>query len=233
MNCAVIVAAGQSKRFGRDKLWLRLDGLPVVAHTLHAFLRCRFLHHVVLVVNAKRRERFARLLRTPRFAKHSSRITITVGGAERQDSVWHGIQACPPRTTIIAIHDAARPCVTPALIHRTIAAAKKYGAAIAAAPIADTIKESTADGTINRTIPRDQLWGAQTPQTFRADVIRRAYSRVIAQRLRVTDDAAAVELFGHPVRLVSSDSTNLKITRPADLGLAEYRLSAIRKATQP
>ena len=140
-----------------------------------------------------------------------------VGGAERQDSVWNGLEATPAKTEIVAIQDAARPCTTEELIAATIVAARETGAAVAAQPVTDTIKE-TADGQlISRTIDRSKLWSVQTPQTFRIEVIRRAISTARQKNLVLTDDTAACELIGQAVRLVKGNLPNPKVTVPADL----------------
>jgi 2-C-methyl-D-erythritol 4-phosphate cytidylyltransferase len=151
---------------------------------------------------------------------------IVTGGAERQDSVWNGLAALSDDTKIVAIHDAARPCVTETLIEATISAAQETGAAVAAQPVVDTIKES-ADGTlIDRTMPRSKLWAVQTPQTFRVEVIRRAIQTARDQGLSLTDDTAACELIGQLVRLVLSSAPNPKVTIPADLPYVESLLTA-------
>ncbi|MDW8308981.1 MAG: 2-C-methyl-D-erythritol 4-phosphate cytidylyltransferase, partial [Verrucomicrobiales bacterium] len=149
---------------------------------------------------------------------------VVVGGAERQDSVANGLAALAAQAEIVAIQDAARPCVTIELIEATIAAARETGAAIAAGPVTDTIKE-TADGvTVLRTLDRGRLWAAQTPQTFRVEIIRHALAEVRRRGLSVTDDAAACELIGQPVRLVPARAPNPKITVPGDLPLIESLL---------
>src|SRR5207247_9176291 len=118
---------------------------------------------------------------------------------------------------IVAIHDAARPCTSEALIAATIAAAGQFGAAVAAQPVMDTIKESRDGNLIERTLDRSRLWAVQTPQTFRVEIIRRALAEVRRKGLSLTDDTAACELIGQPVRLVLSGEPNPKITRPEDL----------------
>jgi 2-C-methyl-D-erythritol 4-phosphate cytidylyltransferase len=149
---------------------------------------------------------------------------LVVGGPERQDSVWNGLEALRPETEIVAIQDAARPCTSEALIETTIQVARETGAAVAAQPVTDTIKE-TADGkTIARTLDRAKLWSVQTPQTFRVGVIRSAISAARRQNLIYTDDTAACELIGQPVRLVASTTPNPKITVPDDLLLIEALL---------
>jgi 2-C-methyl-D-erythritol 4-phosphate cytidylyltransferase len=142
---------------------------------------------------------------------------FVIGGTERQDSVWNGLEALSVTAEIVAIQDGARPCTTEELIAASIAAARESGAAVAAQPVTDTIKE-TADGkTIARNVDRSKLWSVQTPQTFRVEVIRRALLEVRTRQLHVTDDTAACELIGQPVRLVSSAAPNPKVTLPADL----------------
>ena len=221
----IIVAAGRSRRFGRDKLWLKLGKLPVITHTLAAFERCPTIDGIILVINPRNHRRFA-----PLKAHSRKLIAMVAGGAERRDSVWNGLQALPAGTGIVLIHDAARPCVSARLISQTVAAARKHGAAIAAAPLTDTVKEvkwsraKTMNPRIAKTLDRSLLWAAQTPQTFRTDLIRRAYAKVMARKTMVTDDAATVELLGKPVHVVPSDAANLKITRPADLLIARLRL---------
>ena len=124
----------------------------------------------------------------------------------------------------MAIQDAARPCTSPALIAATVAAAREGGAAVAAQPVTDTIKESRDGKLIERTLDRSRLWAVQTPQTFRVDIIRRALSEVRRRGLLVTDDTAACELIGQPVQLVLSTQPNPKVTRPEDLPCVEALL---------
>jgi 2-C-methyl-D-erythritol 4-phosphate cytidylyltransferase len=140
-----------------------------------------------------------------------------VGGAERQDSVWNGLEALSPQTAIVAIQDAARPCTGVELIAATIAAAHEAGAAVAAQPVVDTIKESADGKIISRTLDRSKLWAVQTPQTFRVPVIRNAIGAARAKGLILTDDTAACDLVGQPVRLVAWSAPNPKVTRPEDL----------------
>jgi 2-C-methyl-D-erythritol 4-phosphate cytidylyltransferase len=150
-----------------------------------------------------------------------------VGGAERQDSVWNGLEALSPAAEIVAIQDAARPCTSGELIAVTVEAARETGAAVAAQPVTDTIKESPDGKLIERTLDRSKLWAVQTPQTFRVEVIRHAISAARQKQLIFTDDTAACELIGQPVRLVSSVSPNPKVTVPGDLPLVEALLRNI------
>ena len=223
MNAAIIVAAGKGTRMGPgvDKLWLEVAGWPVVAHTWKQFNDATSIGEIIVVVREGMQAHFTEL--AARFEFNKS-FRLVAGGAERQDSVWNGLAALSPATEIVAIQDAARPCTTVQLIDATIQAARETGAAVAAQPVADTIKE-TADGqTISRTVDRSKLWSVQTPQTFRAEVIRRAIAAARAQNLVLTDDTAACELIGQPVRLVKSMSPNPKVTVPADLPFIESLL---------
>ena len=142
---------------------------------------------------------------------------------------WRGLVALSPQAEIVAIQDAARPCTREELIAATIASARAGGAAVAAQPVTDTLKESADGQTISRTVDRSQLWAVQTPQTFRVEVIRRALSEVRRRGLLVTDDTAACELIGQTVRLVPSASANPKVTVPADLPFVELLLRQSRR----
>ncbi|MGC3959028.1 MAG: 2-C-methyl-D-erythritol 4-phosphate cytidylyltransferase [Verrucomicrobiota bacterium] len=226
MNSAVIVAAGKGTRMGpgADKLFLEVAGRPVVAHTWQRFNDAASIDEIVLVVRDGMQSAFAELAQQLKLTKPHR---LVVGGAERQDSVWNGLEALSSAARIVAIQDGARPCTSEELIADTIKAARESGAAVAAQPVTDTIKE-TADGkTIARNVDRSKLWAVQTPQTFRVDVIRRALSEVRARQLQVTDDTTACELIGQPVRLVTSAAPNPKVTTPADLPYLETLLRRV------
>ena len=204
-----------------DKLWLEVAGRPVVAHTWKQFNDADCVDEIILVVRDGMQSHFIELAEKFNFQKL---FRLVVGGIERQDSVWNGLAAVSPKTEIVAIQDAARPCTSIALIAATIAAARETGAAVAAQPVTDTIKE-TADGKIiSRTVDRSKLWSVQTPQTFRVEVIRRAISAAREKNLILTDDTAACELIGQPVQLVKSATPNPKVTVPADLPFIENLL---------
>ncbi len=226
MVSAIIVAAGKGTRMGAqvDKLWLEVAGRPVIAHTWKKFNDAAMVDEIIVVVRDGMQAHFAELAGQCGFQK---RFRLVAGGAERQDSVWNGLEALSPTTEIVAIQDAARPCTGPELIAATVAAARETGAAVAAQPVTDTIKE-TADGkVISRTVDRSKLWSVQTPQTFRVEVIRRAIASARQQGLMLTDDTAACELIGQPVRLVKGNSPNPKVTVPADLPFVESLLQKI------
>jgi 2-C-methyl-D-erythritol 4-phosphate cytidylyltransferase len=223
MNSAIIVAAGKGTRMGAnvDKLWLEVAGRPVVAHTWKQFNDARCIDEIILVVRDGMQEHFAELAGKFNFQKP---FRLVVGGAERQDSVWNGLEALSARTEIVAIQDAARPCTSAELIAATIEAARETGAAVAAQPVADTIKETDDGKIISRTVDRSKLWSVQTPQTFRVDIIRNAIATARQKGLVLTDDTAACELIGQPVRLVKSTAPNPKVTVSADLPFIESLL---------
>jgi 2-C-methyl-D-erythritol 4-phosphate cytidylyltransferase len=221
MNAAILVAAGKGVRMGTDKLWLEIASRPVVAHTWKNFNDAKCVDEIILVVRDGMQKQFTELAVKFHFQKS---FRMVVGGAERQDSVWNGLEALSPKTEIVAIQDAARPCTTETLIAATIAAAREGGAAVAAQQVTDTIKESGDGKTISHTLDRAKLWSVQTPQTFRVEIIRRAISAARQKNLVFTDDTAACELIGQPVQLVPSATPNPKVTVPDDLPFIEMLL---------
>jgi 2-C-methyl-D-erythritol 4-phosphate cytidylyltransferase len=226
MTSAIIVAAGRGTRMGAhvDKLWLEVAGRPVIAHTWARFNAARNIDEIILVVRDGMQPRFTELARQFHFQK---KFQLVPGGRERQDSVGNGLAAVSADAEMVVIQDAARPCTTEDLIAATLQAARETGAAVAAQPVTDTLKE-TADGQlISRTVDRSKLWAVQTPQTFRVEVIRRALAAAREKNLNLTDDTAACELISQPVRLVKSATPNPKVTVPADLPFIESLLSPL------
>jgi 2-C-methyl-D-erythritol 4-phosphate cytidylyltransferase len=221
MNVAIIVAAGRGVRMGRDKLFLKVAGKPVIAHTWGRFDEAKDVDQIIVVVRPGMEKKFQALAKKFEFKKE---FKIVAGGTARQDSVWNGLEAVPEATEIVIIHDAARPCVSGDLIAATIKRAEETGAAVAAHPVTDTIKESTDGRWIQQTLDRSKLWAMETPQTFRVDVIRRAISAARSRKLSLTDDTAACELISQPVRMVSSIAPNPKVTMPGDLPFVDALL---------
>lgn len=199
---------------GVDKLFLEVAGRPIVAHTWGRFEAAPMIDELVLVVREGMQAEFHQLAANYHFQKP---YRLAVGGKERQDSVWNGLLAVPVDCRIVAIQDGARPCTSRAVIEATIQAAREMGAAVAAQRVTDTIKESDGGTLVARHIDRARLWAVQTPQTFRVEVIRRALAAVRERGLLVTDDTAACELIGQPVKLVEGREPNPKATSPADL----------------
>ncbi len=197
-----------------DKIFLEIAGLPVVVHTWQRFDACPDINEVVMVVRDGMQDAFVELAQEHRFRKP---FRLVAGGAERQDSVWNGLQSLSERVEIVAIQDAARPCTSPDLIRRCLAAARDGGAAVAAQRATDTIKESNGGLLIARHLDRSKLWTVQTPQCFRIQIIRRALEAVRLSGRLVTDDTAACEFIGQQVQLVESTEPNPKITTPGDI----------------
>jgi 2-C-methyl-D-erythritol 4-phosphate cytidylyltransferase len=223
MISALIVAAGKSTRMGPnlDKLLLPVAGRPVVAHTWQRFDSVACIGEIILVVREDLQPAFAGLAKAFQFQKPHR---LVVGGKERQDSVWNGLEALSPGSELVAIQDGARPCPSATLIVATIEAARHSGAAVAAQRVTDTIKQSDDSQVISRHLDRSRLWSVQTPQSFRVEVIRQALAAVRQRGLLVTDDTAACELIGQPVQLVESAAPNPKVTVPADLPYIELLL---------
>lgn len=221
MTSAIIVAAGRGTRMGPDidKLFLEVAGRPVVAHTWLRFDRCPEINEIVLVVRSGLEASFKDIGNTLALTKPWRTV---VGGAERQDSVWNGLQAVS--SDLVAIQDGARPCATDQIIRDTLVAAREAGAAVAAQRVTDTIKESEDGSLISCNIDRSRLWAVQTPQCFRLEVIRKALEAVRRKGLVVTDDTSACELIGQSVKLVASATPNPKVTIPADLPYIELLL---------
>lgn len=218
---AILVAAGKSVRFGRDKLLETLGDRRVISWPVEAFLSRADVACVVVVTPAGDDE-LSRALEgaLPR----DPRIRYTRGGETRAHSVRAGAAAVPEDVAWLAIHDAARPLVSQALIDRTFAAALAHGAAVPALPVPTTIKE--ADGSrVLRTLPRRALWATQTPQIMRRQALLEAFDRCALPFDQITDDVQLLELAGAEVRLVEGESRNLKLTEPVDLDLARLWLN--------
>ncbi len=226
MVSAIIVAAGRGTRMGPgvDKLFLDVHGNPVVLYTWMNFDRAACIDEVVLVVREGMQEAFHSLATRMSATKP---FRIVPGGAERQDSVWNGLDALSEKSEIVAIQDGARPCTGGALIEATVAAARESGAAVAAQAVTDTIKESVGGKWIERTVDRSRLWAVQTPQTFRVEIIRRALEEARARGLNLTDDTAACELIGQRVELVVTAYPNPKVTRPEDVQVVKALLTGV------
>ena len=214
---AVIVAAGSSMRLGQDKLMLPLGGVPVLARTLRAFQTCPMIDEIILVTREDRLQELAAL----RERYCISKLTQVVkGGSTRAGSSLAGVMAASKKATIIAIHDGARPLVTPELIERVVRKAEQRQAAAPTLPLKDTVKELQGDMLV-KTPPREGLAAVQTPQAFQAQLIRAALTEALEKKLPITDDCSAVEAIGLPVASVEGEEENIKITTATDVLLAE------------
>ena len=251
---AIIVAGGQGRRFdtclpaGRTRVrkqYLAIQGRPLLWWALHAFERCRSIGATVLVVPREDLARVRRLIRGWRLRKP---VHVVSGGETRADSVRQGLVGLPPGYRWVAVHDAVRPLVTPDLIENVLKAARRHRAAIAAYPSQDTVKLARRSRVIERTLPRSGIWLAQTPQVFERTLLERAHGlrgnvhrgrwtvnrRKSAHGSRftghgVTDDAQLVERLGVRVKLVEGSASNLKVTVPRDLQMAQWLLQRIKE----
>lgn len=221
MKCAAIIpAGGAGRRMGGQtpKQYLPLAGLPLLVHTLRVFRDSPLIDQILLAVPEGDLARVRDEIVGP-FGL-ADRVRLLAGGAERQDSVRNALALVRDDQEIVLVHDGVRPCLAPALIARAVAAAVADGAAVVGLPVKDTIKETTAEGWIVRTVPREALWAAQTPQAFRREILLAAYERAAAEGFYGTDDAALVERLGVPVRMIGGADQNIKVTTPADLAYA-------------
>ena len=221
---AVIAAAGSSSRMGgRDKLAELLDGIPVILRTLAAVEAVPEIREIVVVTREDRVEEYRRLL------GQCSRLRAVVpGGSTRQESVRNGVRALSPDCTLAAIHDGARPLVTPEVFARCIEAARSCGAATAAVPEQDTIKLADEAGRVLDTPDRSRLWAVQTPQIFDRERYLRAAEEAERRGLSCTDDCQLFEAMGWEVQLVMGDYRNLKLTTPEDFLAAGAYLEGIK-----
>ncbi|ABB56713.1 2-C-methyl-D-erythritol 4-phosphate cytidylyltransferase [Synechococcus elongatus] len=219
----LIPAAGSGRRFGadRNKLLLPLLGQPVLAWTLQAADQAQSITWIGIIGQPGDRADIEALVDQLQLATPVSWIQ---GGRERQESVFNGLRSLPSGAQQVLIHDGARCLATPTLFDRCSAALQTCPAFVAAVPVKDTIKQVAADGTIAATPDRSTLWAAQTPQGFTVESLLRCHRQGLEQQLAVTDDAALLEAFGLPVQIVEGEETNLKVTTPADLAIAELIL---------
>ena len=218
-NMAVIVAAGSGSRMENElpKQFMDLAGKPIAAHSLNLFERCKLIDEVILVVS----EDFLVYASQALVDKYNFNKVkkITTGGETRQESVFAGLSACPPTSDIVVIHDAARPLLTMGLLKRTIKTAENADASILAVPAKESVKLSDGE-TVIRTLTRETVWIAQTPQTFNFEKILDAHKRAEAAKYESTDDSELYEKYCGKVTIVRGSYNNFKITTPGDLILA-------------
>ncbi|HJT81374.1 MAG TPA: 2-C-methyl-D-erythritol 4-phosphate cytidylyltransferase [Chthoniobacterales bacterium] len=216
MLTAIIVAAGSSQRFGFDKLTAVVAGKPVVVHTVEAFEGTSSVDDIIIVTRADRIEEFEDLLGS---AKKIS--AIVAGGAHRHDSVQAGLQRISDSATFVAVHDAARPLVTPAQIHQVFEQARVHNAATLAEPVRDTLKRVDSQLMVVDSVDRQNVYAMQTPQIFDRGLLEKAYRQVAESGQTVTDEVSAIQLLGKQIALVENPEPNFKITYERDLSLAE------------
>jgi len=222
----VVVAAGQGSRLGGSvpKQFREIAGVPLVLRALRPFLDHPEVAQVVLALPSDQ------VTAPPSWlaAMLGSKLTVVAGGAERRDSVAAGLVALRPECRFVLVHDGARPFVERTTIDAVLAKAREGWGAVPAVPLSDTLKETGSDADpirVNRTLPRERLWRAQTPQGFPRAMLERAYTASVGDGLRVTDDAVLVERLGERVCVVPDSVRNFKVTTPEDLAFAELMAS--------
>ena len=204
------------------KQYLGIVGQPLLCHTLRAMIRCRLVEHITLVVPENDfkfcREQIINPVESPKT------VALVAGGAERQDSVYNGLLSIADESGIVVIHDGVRPFVDLKTFTACIETAKTAGASIVGIPVSETVKKVTDDAFIEKTLDRETLYLAQTPQVFRYEIIRKAHEQARKIGFKGTDDALLVERMGHDVKVVPGSRFNIKITTPEDLRIAEMIL---------
>lgn len=216
----VIPAAGQGKRMGAsiNKQFIPLSGRPILAHTLSLFEVSEYVTEIVIVGSQEDLALIQDLVREQDFRKVSS---ITLGGRERQESVFAGVKALSTAIQRVAVHDGARPLLTLETLNRFFTEAEEFSAAIMAIPVKDTIKRVDPQGKVLETPPRESLRAVQTPQVFDRVLLEKAHRKAAAAGFLATDDAGLVEWLGYPVQVFDGSPENIKITTPEDIDFAE------------
>jgi 2-C-methyl-D-erythritol 4-phosphate cytidylyltransferase len=221
---AIVPAAGMGKRF-KDTLpkqFVSIEGKPILSYTIQKIHDCKEIDEIYLVVSEDKiafcREELVEKNNFPKIHK------IIAGGKERQDSVYNGIKELGSEVGLVVIHDGVRPFVDSGIFCDVINEAKGCGAAIAAIPEIDTIKQVSSEGMVEKTLKRDSLWRVQTPQVFRYDILKKAYEKAFMENHYATDDSALVEWAGYQVKVVKGSPYNIKITSPEDLELGKRML---------
>lgn len=225
----ILPAAGRSTRFGdpkQKKIYAELDGRAVWLRAAEPFVNRDDVAQIIVAIDPDDRELFERRFRA---SVAFMNIRVIDGGAERADTVAKALEVVDPACEFVAVHDAARPCLTPELVEAVFAAARKHGAALPGQAVADTLKKVDADHHTTETVPRAGLYAVQTPQVFRRELLLRAYANRSRLGRDVTDDAQLVEALGQTCLVVEGSPWNIKITTRDDLRLAAAILQAMPK----
>ena len=227
---ALIVAGGQGLRMqlATRKQYLRLEGVPILQRTLRVFDHCQAIDDICLVIPETDHDYCLEHVVIP--ASLSKSCIMIAGGDERQQSVYNGLcsmNASPE--DIVVIHDGVRPFISDYHIRACIESAVRYGASLLAVPVSDTLKKIDLNGYIEKTIDREMLWAAQTPQVFQYGLIKRAHDLALKNQVIATDDSSLVETIGGTVKLIPGSRKNIKITTQEDLVIAEILLKDINK----
>lgn len=215
---AVIVAAGSSQRMGNDKIFTALGGLPVLVRSIRAFEEADAVDEIIVVTREEKLQMVADLIKKYELGKVSK---VIIGGKTRVESCLAGVSEAAHRAELIAIHDGARPLVSQRIIRETVRAADEFYAAVPVVRSTDTLKVLDEKGVVTGSVDRETIFRVQTPQVFRADLIKGALTEAMKRGLPITDDCSAMELMGIQTHTVEGDEDNLKLTTPRDMVLAE------------
>jgi 2-C-methyl-D-erythritol 4-phosphate cytidylyltransferase/2-C-methyl-D-erythritol 2,4-cyclodiphosphate synthase len=229
---AIITAGGLGRRMGssKPKQYLTLHGCPIIIHTLNAFLATKLFKQIILVAPEDHLAETRTLLREYQL---ESRCDLVGGGTTRQESVGKGLEQVDAQITYVVVHDGVRPLIDIQIIKNCLQAAYQSGAAIAAIPVKDTLKLASDSLSITKTVPRTQLWRAQTPQASAVSLLRSAYKKAAELDFSGTDEASLLELINCQVTLIEGSESNIKITLPEDILLAEALLSSQKNTANP
>lgn len=222
---AVVLAAGNSQRMGKDKILMPLGGIPVIAHTLKALQASDCIDEIVVVTKCESLQEVADICHDYGITKTSR---VVLGGKTRTESSLIGVSNADERAKYIAIHDGARPFLTGGLIERVVHSAHQHDASAPAVAPTDTVRVLNAKGTVAETPSRDLVALMQTPQVFMAEMIKAALTRAQQKGIRITDDCSAVEAMGYKVTVVAGEQDNIKLTTARDMYIAEGILAERR-----
>lgn len=199
---------------GFDKMFAEIGGQPVIMHSIAAFENTREVNDIIVVAREDRLADVTSVIKKAGFMKVTH---VVKGGDTRRDSVACALLHVGNDCDFISVHDGARPWITPKQIERVLTCADKNGAAASAHPLTDTLKRADKDLRVEENVSREGMWAMETPQIFRAEILRRAFAKVLAENLQVSDEVSAVQRLGIPVHLVQNDTLNPKVTFPEDL----------------
>lgn len=225
---AIIPAAGQGRRMNApiNKQYLTLKGKPILAYTLDAFEKCPLIKEIILVIN---KDEFKICQQKVLKPYHYTKVQLVEGGSTRQQSVYAGLKAVNPKADLVMIHDGARPIIQESVIIQSIYETMEHKATVVGVPAKNTIKVINSGGFVEYTPNRDYLVEIQTPQTFEHRLLREAHENAIQEGVEGNDDAFLVERLSHPVKIVTGHYSNIKITTPEDLIIAESIIKRLEK----
>ncbi|MDO8663878.1 MAG: 2-C-methyl-D-erythritol 4-phosphate cytidylyltransferase [Candidatus Wildermuthbacteria bacterium] len=230
MNIAIILAAGKSRRMkGLNKIFCKINGKPLIFYTIKVFERCRQIQKIILVTETNSVEKIKELVKKYRLKKITG---VIEGGKERQDSARKGLAAIGKLGAragdLVLFHNGANPLASEEEISEVIKAAKKYGAALLGQPAKDTIKETDKNGVILKTIPRKNIYLAQTPQAIEYELAKEVFEKAVKDGFRGTDDVSLVERLGKPVKIIPCSYKNIKVTTRDDLKIIKTFIKSKR-----